>query len=487
MIYLITILSSVSIMSLRVRELLKAMDGEGRKALKKLLPKIVVPPLETARYPAALLSVFPKDECYSLLGLVAEELLRVKPINLDTLCVAIKVWYPAFSEEDKGKLSKSKTTEPFLALLRTTQTLLDGVTKGPLAYDTVVSYKQVEGHPDGQTPTQIFEVKLTGQPEKNWLDFLFQVYAYAALVPEATDVYLVLPLQQTVWHATVTTWADRTKYRDFLQTLSVTLQSPEASKSPIPGLLLKATYGIGQHIEKGKLMETLRGLKESTVPVQLFLGSTLSAKLTIKDEDVALCAAAMASVTCGVYVHSPYIINLAMEPGSKDDYGPNLLIKNLDYAKAIGMKGVVVHVGKSVARDPKEALENMRVNLLKAMAHATKACPILLETPAGQGTELLTDYDEFLDFAESFKDERLRICVDTCHVYATGYCPYEYLKEVITDHLPLLKLVHFNDSHGLCDSCVDRHAFIGTGHIGIETMSRAAVLCKEKGIDMVVE
>jgi apurinic endonuclease APN1 len=472
---------------LRVRELLKAMDGEARKDLKKLLPKHPVPVLATARYPSALLSVFPKEENYSLLGCVAEELLRIRPINLEALFTATKVWYPALTEADRGKLTKSKTTEPFLETLRATQRRLDAVVKGPLVYDTVLSYKQVQGHPDAQTATQIFEVKLTGQHDKNWVDFLFQVYAYAALEPTATDLYLVLPLQETVWHANVAAWADRAKYRDALQTLSVTLQSPKAAKSPIPGLLLKATHGIGSHIEKGKLVETLRGLKDNRVPVQLFLGSTLSSKLTIKDEDIALCAAAVAPLACRVYVHSPYIINLAMEPGSMDDYGVTLLIKNLDYAKRIGLRGVVVHVGKSVARAPKDALENMRVNLVKAMESATKSCPILLETPAGQGTELLTDYDEFLDFVESFKDERLRVCVDTCHVYATGYCPYEYLKGVVADHLPLLKLVHFNDSHGACDSCVDRHAFIGTGHIGIDIMTKIATLCVEKGIDMVIE
>jgi endonuclease IV len=47
--------------------------------------------------------------------------------------------------------------------------------------------------------------------------------------------------------------------------------------------------------------------------------------------------------------------------------------------------------------------------------------------------------------------------------------------------------VHFNDSHGLCNSCVDRHAFIGTGAIGLATMTKVADLCLEKGIDMVVE
>jgi len=474
-------------LQIRVRELIKAMDGEGRKTLKKLLPSTKAPDLPSGRYPNALLGLLPKEESYSLLGCIAEELLRIKPITLKTLFVAIRVWFPALTKEHEAKLEKSITTEPFLESIRKTQAQVDAQAKGKMSYDTVVSYKQVQGHPDAQTPTQIFEVKLTGQLDKNWLDFLFQVYAYAALEPSATDIYLVLPLQETVWHADVTKWTDRVAYRDFFQTLSVKLQSAEAVKSPIPGLLLKVTYNIGQHIEKGKLVATLQGLKDSKVPVQLFLGSTLSSKLVIKDEDVALCASAATKLTTNVYVHSPYIINLSMEPGSMDDYGVTLLVKNLDYARRIGLKGVVVHVGKAVKRPVPEALAHMRTNLLKAIESATKSCPILLETPAGQGTELLTDYDEFLDFVESFKDERLRACIDTCHVYATGYCPYEYVKGCLEDHASLLKLVHFNDSHGLCSSCIDRHAFIGTGHIGLETMTKIATLCKEKGVDMVVE
>ena len=473
---------------LRVRELIKGFSADQRKDLKKMLPKSSLPPpeLTTAPYPAALLSIFPKDECYSLLGCVAEELLRLKPINLQTLFVAIRVWFPALTKEMETKLIDSKTTEPFLEHLRTTQVKTDAVAKGKMTYDTVVAYEQVQGHPDAETPTQIFEVKLTGQLEKNWLDFLFQVYAYAALQPTATDIYLVLPLQQAVWHADVTKWKNRTAYRDFLNTLSVERQI--ASATPSSGQLLKDSHGIGHHLEKGKLVETIQGLKESTVPIQIFLGPPISTRLAISDEKVEAANAAMTEVKgCNAYVHAAYIINLAMEPGSKDDYGVALLIKTLGYATRIGFKGVVVHVGKSVKRGKPEAIENMRANLLKAIPSATKTCPILLETPAGQGTELLTDYDEFLEFVESFADERLRACIDTCHVYATGYCPYEYLNGALTDYLPLVRLVHFNDSHGACNSCVDRHAFIGLGKIGLEVMTKVADLCLEKGIDMVVE
>ena len=469
---------------LRVRDLLKHMDGTQTAQLKKLLPKHKVPDVHTYPYPAALLRLLPADERYSLLGCIAEEVLRSEAIDQTVLLTAIKKWYPAFAEE--AALLKSKTTDAFLEHLVATKTAWKKVTVGALTFDTELEVGLVQGHPDAQTPTQVFEVKLTGQLDKNWNDFLFQVYAYAALSPSTTDIYLVLPLQRLVWHASVADWP-HPPYRDLLQSLSVARQDASAEKSPIPGQLLQAKYGIGTHIEKGKLVETLHSLSSVSHPVQMFLGSTLSSKLVIKEEEVTAAAAALKPFSHNAYVHSPYIINLSNEPGSKDDYGVGLLIKNLDYAKRIGFRGVVVHVGKSVNRPVEEAVENMRLNLLTAMESATTACPILLETPAGQGTELLTEYDDFVDFVASFKDERIRLCLDTCHVFASGYCPYEYLQGVIKDDPALLKLVHFNDSHGACHSCVDRHAFIGTGAIGLETLTKVADVCSKAGIDMVIE
>jgi len=470
---------------LRVRDLLRHMDGAERRALKALLPKIAVPELDTYPYPNALLSLLPKDERYSLLGCIAEEVLRSEP-TIESFLAAIQKWYPAFNEAMQTKLLKSKTSAAFLDHLTATREKLDKVVKGPLVFDTDLEFGMVQGHPDAQTPTQIFEVKLTGQLEKNWLDFLFQVFAYGSLSPETQDLYLVLPLQRTVFHHNISTWTSRVAYRDFLHHLSVKRQDASVLRSPIPGLLLQATYGIGTHIGKGKLIETLKSLKDVRYPIQLFLGSTLSSKISIKDEDIAIGSDALKSFKHSAYVHSPYIINLSMAPGTKEDYGVTLLVKNLDYAKRMGFRGVVVHVGKSVDRPVDEALENMRLNLITAAESATALCPILLETPAGQGTELLTEYDDFVNFVADFKDERIRLCVDTCHVFASGYCPYEYVKGIMEDHLDLLKLVHFNDSHGACTSCVDRHAFIGTGLIGIETLTKVAKVCAGK-VDMVIE
>lgn len=152
-----------------------------------------------------------------------------------------------------------------------------------------------------------------------------------------------------------------------------------------------------------------------------------------------------------------------------------------------GFKGVVVHVGKSTNKDPIKAIQNMKDNLKTAMEHATAECPILLETPAGQGSETLTSETEFIEFVLEFQDPRLRICVDTCHVFATGKQPLNYIQRITKYNKKLLKLIHFNDSATPCGSCVDRHAFVGMGHIGIEQMSAIGNHCYEHNLPMLIE
>jgi deoxyribonuclease-4 len=476
----------------RVRQLLSLMDATGRASLKKLLPKkLVMPAVATGKYPSAILAVLPKEESYSILGCVTEELLRLPSISVstETLHEAIIKFYPEYTEVQKAKIVKSKTTQPFLDHIVATRQKLDAVVKGELVFDTVVSYQAVEGHPDAQTATQLFEVKMTGLLKKNWVDFLFQIFAYAALHEPATDVYLVLPLQDTVWHASVKEWTGRKAYRDFLNNLSKAQQEPTAEASPIPGMFLQESHCIGCHVSKSKTVyRTLLLLKDVThKPYQMFLTGPQNTKIEMKDEELASAAEEQQSSAIRMWVHSPYVINLCHEPGTLEDYGVECLKKHLQLSAAMGLKGVVVHVGKSVKMDLEVALKNMRSNLEKAIESATEECPILLETPAGQGSETLTIGDEFIAFVQSFDSSRLRICLDTCHVFASGQDPLEYIQKIYTADAGLLKLVHFNDSATPCGSCLDRHAFIGTGKIGFAAMKAIADYCKEKGIPMLVE
>jgi apurinic endonuclease APN1 len=423
------------------------------------------------------------------LGWVAEELLRTpsSEINIETVIVAAKKWYPELTPEAEQKIRVSKTTQPFIDHIVATRKKVETVAKGTLRYDEAVSTGSVEGHPDARTELQIFEVKMTGQLKENWQHFLYQVFAYAALAPEATDIYLVLPMQELLWHYDVTKWADRQKYSELLQSASTKLQKDGAFDA-VMGTIVREKYHIGFHAHKQKtLAETVLMFGDYSKPYQIFLGSTMSSKLHISDAELSAASQAVIDTGAKIYVHSQYIINLCAEPGTNDDYHTQLLIKNLQYANAAGFKGVVVHVGKSTDKPLPVALEYMRNNLKAAMVHATPECPILLETPAGQGSETLQTFTEFTEFVLLFKDPRIRVCVDTCHVFACGYQPLDYLKRLTHYNKKLLKLVHYNDSAQPCGSHLDRHAYMGTGHVGMEQMTHIAEHCHAHSHPMVIE
>lgn len=477
---------------LRVRNLLSHLDTLTKAELKKLLPKKLKVPdegLVQVRYPNALLSNMPPGETYTTLGNVAEELLRHSSaeINMETLLACTKKWHPQITEQQVTKITNSKTTQPFIDSVKATRQLIENVAAGTLRYDEAVNYNHVQGHPDARTDTQMFEVKMTGMLKENWLQFLHQVFAYAALASEATDIYLVFPLQKYVWHYDVRNWTDRNAFRDLLDKVSLKRQTTDVTSIAL-GQQLMAELRIGTHTSKLKsLPETIMSLEDYSRPYQIFLGSSQSSRLNIADEELAATAALVQSTGAKVFVHSQYIINLCAEPGDNDDYHTALLIKNLQYANTAGFKGVVVHVGKSTDKPLPQAIENMKTNLMTAMAHATPECPILLETPAGQGSETLTSETDFIEFVLKFKDPRLRICVDTCHVFAAGRQPLGYIKRLTKYNKKLLKLIHFNDSATPCGSCLDRHAFIGMGHIGIEQMTQVGNHCHQHNLPMVIE
>ncbi len=247
-----------------------------------------------------------------------------------------------------------------------------------------------------------------------------------------------------------------------------------------------ATHAIGNHVAKAKtLLATVHSI--ATAPeraYQIFLGNPQSSKVAIADAELAAAAQAVQELGATLFVHSPYIINLSSQTA---DWNKDLLKKNLQYAAAAGFRGVVVHVGKSTGQPVPQALQKMRETIAAVLPAATETCPLLLETPAGQGTELLRTPADFIGFVKSFGDDpRLRVCMDTCHVFAAGHDPLAYLNQLL-ETPGLLQLVHFNDSQECCGSCKDRHAFVGTGHIGLQKMQEIAEVASAAGIPMVIE
>jgi deoxyribonuclease IV len=483
--------------TIRVRQILSNLNVNQKTALKKLLPpKLSVPDCATNKYPSALLGIFPEDEVgkYAHLGIVTEQLLRMPSaeVHLETLLEILRGYLSDFSEEQEAKLRKSVTTQPYLDCVKVTRTSLESVLRvtaaeGPLKFEEEIVFGSVAGHPDMWNKTQVFEVKTTGMMKENWTSFLFQVFAYGALMPDVKDIYLVLPLQKLVWHQSLSGWAKRTEFRTFLTSWSTTAQTDKV-ESYMNASVLCSEHCIGSHIGKQKtITDTIRSVAQSPAPYQIFLSGPQNSNIKTDDKDLASAHALIDATGARIFVHSQYLINLSNKD-TPDAWHEKLLIKNLQVCRAFGGKGVVVHVGKAVKLQKGEALEQMRAAISHVLPHATPECPLLLETPAGQGTELLTDMKEFLDFVESFQSTSLRVCVDTCHVFASGHDPKVYLEAALA-RSGLLKLVHYNDSLGACGSCVDRHAHIasGEGLIGFPKMSEIAELCSSHNIPMVIE
>ncbi len=485
--------------TVRVRKIINYLNTMTRDELKKLLPKGIVRDktileLPNVKYPTGILSILPKEESYSTLGRIAESMLGLPSdkINIDTLIETTESHYSDITDKDKIKIRKSVTTQFFIDRLIATRRQLEesfGADAASTQYEPTVNRGHVQGHPDMQTSTKVYEVKLTGQVKENWLEFLFQAFAYAALQPHIREINIVLPLQNLIWSYNVADgWPKREEYFNLLDRLSIEIQTV-ATDNSIAAETICNCHGIGKHISKspGAFLNSIKHITDGTKAWQLFLSSNMSSRVTIKDEEIAPVAAHIAATGAKIFIHSPYIINLCAPEGEDDDYHTNCLINITRIAAAMNCSGVVVHVGKTTTRDPVVAMESQRKNLLRAAAVATPTCPILLETPAGQGTETLTEFKSFCDFVNNFGDLRIRACIDTCHVFACGHDPLKYLTNAITSYPGLVKLVHYNDSLVEQGAKKDRHAFMGMGHIGLEKMKKIAELCSSEGIPAVIE
>lgn len=484
----------MSLEQLRVRHILSNLDTENRRELLKLIPKKyqykdLDTRLKTINYPSALLAQLPSGDSYGILGHIAEHMLRFNTIDIttDNLINTAQKFVSTLDENSQKKIQTSKTTESFLTALKQTRHRLNFFLDSSAQFEPTLASGHVQGHPDIVTSTRIFEIKLTGQLQKNWQDFLLQTYAYLSLQPTVKSIHLVLPLQCRVWSAPAEEWsAQAPKFLQILESASIKLQTTIAEQKKSADYILYK-FSIGSHTSKVKSIASTVSTLDSNRPWQIFLGSTLSTKVNISSDDVARSAKIIHEKELKMFVHAPYLLNLATDPKTFDNYVVTSTRKHLSLANQMGFKGVVIHVGKYTFQDPKIARHYMIENIRACLDSASHSCPLLLETPAGQGSEMLTKWEEFMEFVAEIADERLRVCIDTCHVFAAGHCPVDYIQRTLEKYPGYLKLVHYNDSMDICGSCKDRHALVGTGHIGSVKMERIAEILQMADIPAVVE
>jgi deoxyribonuclease-4 len=175
-------------------------------------------------------------------------------------------------------------------------------------------------------------------------------------------------------------------------------------------------------------------------------------------------------------IHAVYLINTASEDSDFREKSLASLVGSLRAGAALGAVGVVLHAGSALkSGDVENALERAGTVIREALAES-EGCPLHLEDTAGAGGTLGRSFEELARMIErAGADERLGVCLDSCHLFASGYdirTP-DGLNEVLDEFdrvvgCDRLGSLHVNDSVTPLGSNRDRHAPLGEGELGAQ-------------------
>ena len=177
-----------------------------------------------------------------------------------------------------------------------------------------------------------------------------------------------------------------------------------------------------------------------------------------------------------VVCHAPYIVNLGnASDEDKYNFSINFIRNELKRCDAMGITKMVLHPGNATGGLSKqEGLDNI-VNAINTILDGTSKCKILLETMAGKGTECGNSKEEIAYMINNInKKDQIGICLDTCHLSDSGVdvknidTYLDELEKLI--NLSYIGCVHVNDSKNEMGAKKDRHANLGDGYIGFDTI-----------------
>jgi deoxyribonuclease IV len=174
-----------------------------------------------------------------------------------------------------------------------------------------------------------------------------------------------------------------------------------------------------------------------------------------------------------VSIHAVYLINPATKDREMRKKSAASLIHSLRMGDEIKADGVVVHPGSTVGEPVDEALERVADMVKHALAESGR-CRLLLENTAGAGNTIGRTFEELRELIDlSGGDKRIGVCLDSCHMFATGFdiTTADKVTDVVdrfakTVGIRRLKSLHVNDSLTSLGSNRDRHAVPGEGKIG---------------------
>jgi apurinic endonuclease APN1 len=227
---------------------------------------------------------------------------------------------------------------------------------------------------------------------------------------------------------------------------------------------------------------------------QIFLGnnqsSSIKSKQKITDDNILEIKKTIELYDFHLSIHAIYLLNFCAFPSNSKriTYAQNNLIYDLEIGDKIGAKCIVVHIGVMKNLSRLEAYNNMADNILYILKKTEKSCKnikLLLETPAGQGTQIASKLEDLTELwnlilshsnkynlSKKYIISRLGFCIDTAHIFSSGYAIR--MKKGMTEYLTRFNkligldkvgLIHLNDSKADLNSHRDIHEGIGDGYI----------------------
>jgi deoxyribonuclease-4 len=234
---------------------------------------------------------------------------------------------------------------------------------------------------------------------------------------------------------------------------------------------------IGAHVSNAGGLDRAveRGVARGCEAIQIFNQSPRMWRPTAYSEDdfEQFREAISATPIKAVLIHAVYLINCATTDREMRKKSLVSLTQSLRVGKGIGATGVVLHPGSAKKDDVGKAIKRAG-KVIKEALEETDGCHLHLEDTAGAGGTLGRSFEELAALLDAAGGgNRLGICLDSCHLYASGYdvrTP-KSLTEVLDDFdgavgLDRLGSVHVNDSMVGLGSNRDRHAIMGEGELG---------------------
>jgi len=406
--------------------------------------------------------------------------------------------YNGYTKASKDEIEQDRTT--YQDIYNKLNSQWKSLNLGKAQFNQEYNYQKLTSHPDIVTELAVIDIKTTKDFSKMSRISFLQVLTYYAILKSLNYnikyIGILLPLQRDIMLYDIEKW----DYRPFFNVIISKIDEYYNCYSLCLHYNLFNT--IGTHIRKDRsISQSLCNHIDNcgnkiVTPCQMFLRATVSGKILIlPQQDQELAATLVNDYNLSYFTHAPYSINLS-QPATKKEpdnllWSLDLLIDDLKITASINGRGVVVHVGKYNNLSEPVALDKMYESICYVLSSASPQCPLILETPAGQGSELCTTLESLSDFYNRFTPEQqqlFKICIDTAHVFALGYLPIDYiLNWVKINGSNSIGLIHLNDSKLARGSHVDRHAAIGSGFMGLANLMPVILWCHDNNIPMVVE